>query len=122
MPPKRKHQIYDNYDEGVKVIKFKKLDIDDRDEAIKTLKILPEETESVICDIYSAALKSEAWLEHHKKSSQRIICLQCGVSKSSAQRLRDHMRDHIKVVCHKCGKFIFRSKSSVVISHCFSVE
>ena len=48
MPPKRKHQIYDNYDERVKVIKFKKLDIDDRDEAIKTLKILPEETESVL--------------------------------------------------------------------------
>ena len=51
MPPKRKHQIYDdNDDEGVKVIKFKKQNIDDRDEAIKTLKILPEETESVICD------------------------------------------------------------------------
>ena len=48
MPLKRKHEIYDNYDEGVKVIKFKKLDIDDRDEAIKTLKILPEETESVL--------------------------------------------------------------------------
>ena len=50
------------------MIKFKKQNIDDRDEAIKTLKILPEETESVICDICSAALKSEAWLEHHKKS------------------------------------------------------
>ena len=46
MPPKRKHQIYDdNDDEGVKVIKFKKQNIDDRDEAIKTLKIFPEETD-----------------------------------------------------------------------------
>ena len=32
------------------MIKSKKQNIDDRDEAIKTLKILPEETESVICD------------------------------------------------------------------------
>ena len=45
MPPKRKHQIYDDYDERVKVIKFKKLNIDDRDKAIKTLKIFPEETD-----------------------------------------------------------------------------
>ena len=99
MPPKRKHQIYDNYDEGVKVIKFKKLDIDDRDEAIKTLKILPEETESVICDICSAALKSEAWLEHHKKSMHRkesFVCPQCGVSKSSQcpEAERSHERSY----------------------------
>ena len=44
MPPERKHpqDDYDN-DEGNKVIPFKKRDVEDTEEVVKTIKILPEQ-------------------------------------------------------------------------------
>ena len=95
MPPERKHpqDDYDN-DEGNKVIPFKKGDVEaeDREEVVKTIKILPEGTEQLICDICSASLKSRAFLDHHKKTvhcKELFDCLECGVSKSSAKRLKE---------------------------------
>ena len=110
MPPERKRpQDDDNNDEGIKVIPFKKRDVEDREEVVKTIKILPEGTERLLCDICSASLKSQAYLDHHKETvhcKESFDCLQCGVYKSSTKRLRDHMRSHIQVVYHKCGKMV----------------
>ena len=95
MPPQRKPpQDDDNNDEGIKVIPFKKRDVEaeDREEVVKTIKILPEGTERLICDICSASLKSQAFLDHHKKTvhcKELFDCLECGVSKSSAKRLKE---------------------------------
>ena len=89
MPPERKRpQDDDNNDEGIKVIPFKKRDVEDREEVVKTIKILPEGTERLICDICSASLKSQAFLDHHKETvhcKESLDCLECGVSKSSGR-------------------------------------
>ena len=65
LPPERKRH---NDDESITVILFKKRDVNDRDKSLKTIKILPEDTKIVICDICSASLKSQVWLDHYKKS------------------------------------------------------
>ena len=69
LPPERKRN---NDDESITVILFKKRDVNDRDKSLKTIKILPEDTKIVICDICSASLKSQVWLDHYKKSVHRF--------------------------------------------------
>ena len=72
LPPERKRH---NDDESITVILFKKRDVNDRDKSLKTIKILPEDTKIVICDICSASLKSQAFLDHTMSNSIKFCAL-----------------------------------------------